>query len=176
MLTNKPNLLKAIRKMYYPSLTSGSVDFSDFPLKATDGTVITSLGPFTSTSGYSSRDQSYILSNDVLVAINNNSAPLFLFGSSDNPVDSSDYTIDTIIQLQVNYANVEVTSNGVIRVWGHLTNTQNQDITIKEVGRTVYLYNSGSKRVLVERTVLPSPITLHPGDVFTFTYDIKPEG
>lgn len=175
VLTNKMNLIRAVKKMYDTNASSSSthIDISDFPAVDIDGTSRSDMSGFYSGAD-TSRYQAYQLASAIFSGYEY-TVNSIRFGSSDTPVSASDYSISTVLSVNVNHSSgFNVLSDGTVRLYGSITNDTGADIVIKEVGRTIRVYNLAQKEFLIERTVLPNPITLHPSDVYSFTYDIKP--
>lgn len=105
-----------------------------------------------------------------------------IFGDGDVPVTIDDYKLSgnriTGISSTVNWSLLEDTDGMLISATFTITNNNESEITIKEVGclgawigtHTSWNYASAC---LIERTVLDSPITIEPGGVGQLTYTIR---
>ena len=100
-----------------------------------------------------------------------------VLGSGTTPATVYDYALESLITSGLN-ANVVRSADGgdnLVYVLT-LTNTSVEEITIGEIGIVDQAYTgegSGYKQVLMERTVLDSPVTLSAGAVAVVTYTIS---
>ena len=99
-------------------------------------------------------------------------------GSGRTPATIDDYKLESMITsgLSASIAKSIDSDNDTI-IALTFTNTSSADITIGEIGYvgTVYIDNNfgGSKYVLLERTVLDSPVTIPAGGIGKIEYSIK---
>lgn len=173
ILTNKINFLKWIRTSYVEGKTSGTIDFSSIPLKSFGGYSVTTTNTFNST--YSSTIRAGLESARVLGA-STTSVSIYV-GSSGSPVSASDYTITDV--KSVSGLTATMLDDGGVALTGSYTNGTGNDFTIREIGRSLDSAGSGglaSYSVLIERIVLDTPVTLHPGEVYAVKYKIKCDG
>ena len=104
-----------------------------------------------------------------------------VFGSGGTAATKEDYKLESYITSGLSITN----ESGVLRKQVHsngsvvftrsyiLTNTSAADITVREVGLLVGVYDGTyHDPALVERTVLASPVTISPGGEALVTYSI----
>ena len=99
-------------------------------------------------------------------------------GSGSTPAAETDYALESIITSGISTSIItamQQDSNGNPQTIDTITvtNTGSSDITIGEIGMTVTPKNSGTLiYVLVDRTVLDSPITIPANESAVITYTI----
>ena len=139
---------------------------------------------FTSTSNSSSWITNLL--TPVIKTASSNNAATISFGSGNQEASASDYALGTPIYLltQIGSTAHELSiEDGLLVVKNIITvkNPTNDSITIKELGLFVRIptvaTQGGSstvmKHVLIDRTVLETPITLEPDEAVAITYKIK---
>lgn len=110
-----------------------------------------------------------------------------IVGSGNTPTALSDYKLDNQITAGLNGAatvstGIDTSGNIYLNFDIVFTNTSNADITIREIGWYGVIYCTTSagwttatgKIVLVDRTVLETPVTIAAGDNETIRYRITP--
>lgn len=102
------------------------------------------------------------------------------FGDGDTPVTFNDYKLSgnlirTISVTKIQQHSADVAGEKVFQMVYTLTNTSDTDVTIKEIGIvcSAYYASNYSHTILIERTVLDSPVTISPASVGQITYTIK---
>ncbi|MEM1878101.1 MAG: hypothetical protein QW669_04450, partial [Desulfurococcaceae archaeon] len=107
-----------------------------------------------------------------------------LIGSNDDPVSYNDYRIKSPIYIHpiagyIGYSKVEASletlpdGKEAIVIRRTFENRTTIDITIREVGLVFWTYSDNAHRhVLIDRTVLSSPITLSPNQSALIKYII----
>ena len=107
------------------------------------------------------------------------------FGTGTTPATASDYKLESLLDsTQINVATPSVVSFSRFDAYDEysvtfgVTNKTAEAITISEVGLAAIPYYSGSststrKCVLVDRTVLDTPITIPAGQSKQITYTIR---
>lgn len=120
------------------------------------------------------------------------------FGTGDTPASEDDYTLESVITSGLSASAPSVTTeydsenNCYFRRMTYtINNTSDADITIKEVGTyrgiayasTLGATGSSTKLLLVDRTVLDTPLTIPAGEAGVLRYDFvfpgddpEPEG
>lgn len=110
---------------------------------------------------------------------NANGYPGVYFGSGTTPPTKEDYTLEAPIVsgLSVDSGSVVEKDEGAGRYSISrsyiLTNTSDANITVSEIGYVASLAVGASSRyyqVLMERSLLPSPVTIQPGEAKLITY------
>lgn len=104
-----------------------------------------------------------------------------IIGSNTTPPTFDDYKLYSILTtFSSTVSNIKsVSDDGVVTFTSNITvvNTTANEITIGEIGLMVdtnpNASGNGSLRILVERTVLDTPITLQPNEVGQITYTIS---
>ena len=101
-----------------------------------------------------------------------------LIGTGTTPPTLDDYKMESQIQSGMNASNSRgFDENGNPYTIITLTNATDKAITVGEVGVVTSGYynagSSGSKHILVDRTVLDTPLTIEPGGVGQITYTIR---
>ena len=97
-------------------------------------------------------------------------------GTDDTPVTKEDYALgaDLGASLRTGTTWLVRVGNQVKNVCTTYLNSTDADIVVKEVGLSIGVYNSSNDReVLYARKVLDTPVTMHPGEQYTFTYIIE---
>jgi hypothetical protein len=108
------------------------------------------------------------------------------FGSGTTPAKMGDYKLESVINsgLSIVSSNLRTRSSGEVNiVYAHfiLENTTENNITVSELGIFTPICNRGVSsfseytsyyNVLMERTVLESPVVIAPGEFKTITYQI----
>lgn len=109
-------------------------------------------------------------------ASGSNPMSYYMVGSGTTPATFDDYKLENTITsgLTCTTAVIMDANNDAIHKFT-FTNISNNDITIGEIGIIGSAYYSGSNHtsVLVERTVLDSPLTIPAGGIGTIDYSIK---
>ena len=141
----------------------------------------------TTTGGESSNNATQIskanmppLSSMASYSANNNYAGV-CFGTGTTPADINDYNIEAPITTGLTVATPSKTTQNETDNYKEytgtygVTNTTSSDITITEIGLKglVYSDNSSSTAILVDRTVLDTPITIPAGQSKQITYTIR---
>ena len=100
-----------------------------------------------------------------------------IFGTGTTPPSIDDYTISGDIITGLNSSAVFDTSfddaGRTVTTTYTLTNTNDEAVTIGEIASVMGAGSSSSYAILLERTVLESPITIEPGGVGQVTYTIR---
>ena len=101
-----------------------------------------------------------------------------LIGSGATPPTLDDYRLEAQITSGMTASNSRgFDENGNPYTIITLTNASDKAITVREIGVVGSGYynagSSGSKNVLLDRTILESPITIEPGGVGQITYTIR---
>lgn len=98
-----------------------------------------------------------------------------VFGNGDTPPALEDYKLSGNVITGISataVVNCVYEANGITTTATYtITNNNSESVTIKEIG--VCTNTSSTNYVLVERTVLESPVTIEPGGVGQVTYTIK---
>lgn len=126
---------------------------------------------------YSSESATNITS----ISSNDHEYGLFIaLGSGDTAPSESDYKLDsaitnlTTIGGSVSYKN---NANTYIICTQTFSNETTEPITVKELGLYAHLGKSYAvtywSRYLFVREVLPTPVTINPGEIYTFTMTLK---
>lgn len=113
----------------------------------------------------------------------------YIIGSDDTPASESDYTLGNIITTFTAVKSTNTVYDSVNNEYSSyiewtVTNTGNEAITIKEIGRYLImntasaigqsaLANTQNKHVLIDRTVLDYPITIEPNASAILRYEAK---
>lgn len=144
--------------------------------KTTVAGALTSLSGAHTTSGYKTSVGSEMLFwvNSFTLGTNNDGVVL---GRGTTPATLDDYMLEDQITegLSASVASELDADNDTVLTLT-VTNISAEDITIGEIGIVVAAptgTNSGSTKVLIERTVLDSPVTIPAGGVAVVTYTIK---
>lgn len=128
-------------------------------------------------SGYGTSPQSdTLLFRTGSVQIGGSSNGIVL-GSGMTPATLDDYCLESRITSGLS-GSVSLTSdpNNDLLYTLVLTSTSTDDITIGEIGIMSYAYtgqNGGNALVLIERTVLDTPVTIPAGGIGQVTYTIR---
>ena len=139
---------------------------------------------FTATDGTTHKDINFATSNPPFMAMktwaNMASSYGVSFGTGTTPATASDYCLESILggtQISVSVPSAVSYSRGdtydEYSVTFGVTNKTADAITISEVGLTIYNSNSPYAYVLVDRTVLETPITIPAGQSKQITYTIR---
>ena len=102
-----------------------------------------------------------------------------MVGTGDSTPSFNDYALDSTdvggvdINTLVSITNGTITFDGMgqYNITFTITNTSNQDVTIKEVG-IIENGSSGALKMMIARNVIPAK-TLAPSDTVTFTYTLS---
>lgn len=96
----------------------------------------------------------------------------FVFGSGTTTPTSEDYTIETEL-TSITHDSINIGSiSGLKKTFtATISNNTSTSITINEVGLVlaIYPYNDSAKKILLERTVLSTPIVLGAGETTNIT-------
>lgn len=101
----------------------------------------------------------------------------FFIGSGSTPPTYNDYNMEFLIpnsdisQITTNIDTMNIETN-LVGVAKTITNISASPITVSETGIACQVYGVNTA-ILVTRTLLPTPITLQPNDIYTFTEYIK---
>lgn len=106
------------------------------------------------------------------------------FGSGTTPPTEDDYRMEGDLFTTYNYSQTSASNKSTMSYTYTITNTGTEDFTIREVGLIASAYAKHSSNyyyysdcVLLERTVLESPITIPAnGGVGQITYTLKMDG
>ncbi len=99
-------------------------------------------------------------------------------GTGDREVAYDDYSLSgtkiTNITYTMTKKTEEVDGQLRFRCIYSITNTGSTDITIREVAYVAKAYCSGAEkfRIMLDRTLLETPLTIVPGGVGQLTYDV----
>ena len=101
----------------------------------------------------------------------------FFIGSGSTPPTYNDYNMESLIPnsdisqitTKIDTMNIETNLVGVAKT---ITNISASPITVSETGIACQIYGVNSA-ILITRSLLPTPITLQPNDIYTFTEYIK---
>lgn len=100
-----------------------------------------------------------------------------IFGSGTTPPTIDDYKLSgdiiTTISAAVNHTFTTDDDGSCYQCLYTITNTGTSEITIGEVALFAGAASSSSKKFLVERTVLDSPVTIPAGGIGQVTYAIR---
>lgn len=110
-------------------------------------------------------------------SLNNDNRFYFFVGSGTTAPTYNDYTMESLISDSdisqmtnpINTANIGTNLVGATKT---ITNISANPITVSETGIACQVYGVNTA-VLVTRSLLPTPITLQPNDIYTFTEYIK---
>lgn len=108
---------------------------------------------------------------------NNDFRFYFFVGSGTTAPTYNDYNMESLISDSdisqttnpINTANIGTNLVGATKT---ITNISANPITVSETGIACQVYGQNTA-VLVTRSLLPTPITLQPNDIYTFTEYIK---
>lgn len=129
--------------------------------------------------GYSSAASSYNFPQISVLEKSANGKGGAIIGTGNTPPTYEDYTLAGDVISTFNYTQVtkkETTDNGVkFTATYSITNTGTEAFTISEIGLQASSSSSSgaSVKLLLERTVLDSPVTIEPGAVGQVTYTIN---
>ena len=139
---------------------------------------------FTATDGTTHKDIGFKTSDPPFIAMktwaHKASAYGLSFGTGTTPATASDYVLESI--LDDNKINVSTPSSisfsrydtyEEYTVTFGVTNKTGDAITISEAGLTIYNTNTPYPYVLVDRTVLDTPITIPAGQSKQIAYTIR---
>ena len=139
---------------------------------------------FKATDGTTHKDVSFTTTDPPFIAMktwaNKASSYGVSFGTGTTPATASDYCLESIlgttqisasVPSTVSYSRVDTYEE--YSVTFGVTNKTADAITISEVGLTIYCSNSPYPYVLVDRTVLDTPITIPAGQSKQITYTIR---
>ena len=115
------------------------------------------------------------------------SSPGIYVGTGDTAPTANDYCLEQMITSGISASSSSITSglddsgNPFVQYLFTITNTTSSDITIKEVGYSQYLYVSNSlngdavnyNTLLLDRTVLTTPVTVPANDSAAIKYTLK---
>ena len=132
------------------------------------------------------------ISNDISFGVNQGTGGMIVLGSGDTPPKKDDYKLDSWIptaNLRMETASISLPISTLDenttppdRIGTFLTTFRNvtlTNITVKEIGLVIYygrrLDGSDilSSKVLLVRDVLENPVTIKPGELYTFSLTIK---
>ena len=139
---------------------------------------------FTATDGTAHKDIDFKTSDPPFVVMKKWAAKISTagvsFGTGTTPATASDYCLESIlgttqisasVPSTVSYSRVDTYEE--YSVTFGVTNETADAITISEVGLPIYSNNSPYPYVLVDRTVLDTPITIPAGQSKQITYTIR---
>ena len=139
---------------------------------------------FTATDGTLHKDISFAASDPPFIAMkkwaDKASSYGVSFGTGTTPATASDYCLESIlgttqistsVPSTVSYSRVDTYEE--YSVTFGVTNKTADAITISEVGLTIYDSNKPYAYVLIDRTVLDTPITIPAGQSKQITYTIR---
>jgi len=177
MITNQCKIMMALAFNDSSNDSAGSI-----PITALDGST-RHLSKSNSASWPSAR-----LVSGVLLSKTSTSSS-FVVGSGNTAPSADDYRLDNMITSGISASSSTIAcsrsfSNNVYTVtWNiPITNTSNEDITIKEIGLAGPAYSStvinaststAVRPVLLDRTLLSTPITIPPSETATITYTLN---
>ena len=114
--------------------------------------------------------------NNVITALTGNYSGV-VFGTGNTAPEASDYKLAGEIVSTISHGivvNYSMDDSGFsVTATYTITNTGSETITIREVGLVASGGNNAASKVLVERTVLDSPVTIEPAGVGQVVYTIK---
>lgn len=141
-----------------------------------------------------STNPSYSLISKAMVESGNASSTGVAFGTDDTVATENDYTLGShITRITAATAPIETVYDGdnnsyVARLDFSVSNNTGAAVTIREVGLFVQ-FNTAESRggatsstaakkfsFMIDRTVLPSPVTIHDGEAATVRYDFIYQG
>ena len=139
---------------------------------------------FTATNGTTHKDIGFTTSDPPFIAMktwaNTASSYGLSFGTGTTPATASDYCLESIlgttqisasVPSTVSYSRVDTYEE--YSVTFGVTNKTGDAITISEAGLTIYDTNNPYPYVLVDRTVLDTPVTIPAGQSKQITYTIR---
>lgn len=161
-------ILEGFYRVLSGSLKNWNGNATGLSVKAMNGTTYNNLqwqNPFNVFFNTNSPSQSYNYNSYFFVG-NGSTAPTY-----------NDYTMESLIlnsdisQLtnKIDTVNIETNLVGVTKT---ITNISASPITVSETGIACQISGQNTA-VLVTRSLLPTPITLQPNDIYTFTEYIK---
>ena len=99
-------------------------------------------------------------------------------GSSNAPETVDDFTMESLELIGSNIAITIASKDAIIKMSVIASNRTSEDITVKEIG--IFLHSVGAaadcsdnENCLLYRKVLPSPITIKPDEIYTFTVALR---
>lgn len=101
----------------------------------------------------------------------------FFIGSGSTPPTYNDYNMEFLIpnsnisQITTNIDTRNIETN-LVCVAKTITNISASPITVSETGIACQVYDVNTA-ILITRSLLPTPITLQPNDIYTFTEYVK---
>lgn len=118
------------------------------------------------------------VSSPILTSISFTGYGGIVIGKGTTPATLDDYCLEWLITSGMTASNSRgIDENGNPYTLITLTNITDKAITVGEIGVVGYGYyqagSSSPKHILLDRTVLESPITIEPGGVGQITYTIR---
>lgn len=161
-------ILQGFYRVLTGSLKQWSGNATGLTAKAMDGTNYTNLmwsNTFNTFSNTNSPEQS------------NTYRSYFFVGDGTTPPTFTDYTMGSLIPNDrisqiTNKIDTTTVETNLVGVTKTITNISNIPITISETGIACQVFGQGTA-ILISRSLLPTPITLQPSDIYTFTEYIK---
>lgn len=145
----------------------------------TDGLPSTARIGYSDYFGSSGRDAFSIFNSNAFNSGKPNTTGLY-FGTGDTSPSVKDYTLSGEIITGLSSDTVKTTisvSDGYTELQATVvvTNTKSSSVTIKEIGLFgLFSADNIVKPVLMDRIVLPTPITLVVGESKSITYNLRP--
>ena len=103
----------------------------------------------------------------------------FCLGRGSTPATKEDYKLEDMITSGLSRIAFSTATNwyddGAEKIWSYtMQNTSDADITICEIGKIGRFYSGGKNyHVLVDRTVLNTPITIPAGETKVLSHSIR---
>lgn len=160
-------------KNWYSGISGQLNALSTVPVRNTAGTLVNVLGEYFRFSGVSLKSWFCALL-DVRTVYNTYGG--VIFGTGTTPPTMDDYKLSgEIIKTLVSSAScvTSVDDDGItVTTTYTLTNTSDKEITIGEIAAFTAA-GSTTNSVMMDRTVLDTPVTIEPGGVGQITYSIR---
>lgn len=103
----------------------------------------------------------------------------FCLGRGATPATKADYALEDMITSGLSCITYSTATNwyddGAEKIWSYtMQNTSDADITIREIGKIGQFYSGNTAyHVMVDRTVLDTPITIPAGETKVLSHSIR---
>ena len=95
-----------------------------------------------------------------------------MVGTGDTEPKETDYKLDNYVEMTPIAQSQNGGAGNILNASRTLRNDSSSPVIVKEVGLYFKANGSGRLKLLLARDVLPTPITMQPGESYTFTFKI----